>query len=233
MAQDHFDIESLAEFLHVSPQQVTKLATRDRLPGRRVGGEWRFSRAEIHHWLEERIGVSNEAELLDMEGLVTEAHPEGIRIAELIQKTGVAVPLLAKTRNRVIDSMSELAAQTGTLWDPVKMAEAVRVREELHSTALDNGAALLHPRRTMPNIVGEPLVAVGITTSGIPFGGSHGGLTDVFFLICATTDSEHLCVLARLSRLIASPRFLPGLRNSVDADAVLTLVADVESELGV
>lgn len=232
MAQDHFDVESLAEYLHVSPQQITKLATRDRLPGRRVGGQWRFSRAEIHHWLENRIGLSDEGELMEVEGVVAKAHPDDVRIVDLILQEGVAVPLMAKTRNRVIDSMAELAAQTGMLWDPTKMSEAVRAREELHSTALDNGVALLHPRRPMPNIVGEPLVAIGRTSSGIPFGGSRGHLTDVFFLICATTDSEHLCILARLSRLIASPAFLPALREAESSAAVVGVVAEVESELG-
>ena len=233
MAQDHFDVESLAEYLHVSPQQITKLATRDRLPGRRVGGQWRFSRAEIHHWLEDRIGLSDEGELLEVEGLVVKAHPEDVRIVDLMPIEGVVVPLLAKTRNRVIDAMSQLAAQTGMLWDPGKMADAVRAREELHTTALDNGVALLHPRRPMPNIVGEPVVAMGRTASGIPFGGSKGHLTDVFFLICATTDSEHLCILARLSRLIASPAFLPAVRTADTASSILAIVIEAEGGLGV
>ena len=33
-------------------------------------------------------------------------------------------------------------------------------------------------------IESEGLLALGITASGIPFGGSRGILTDVFFLIC-------------------------------------------------
>ena len=67
MAEESFDIDSLAVYLHLTPEQVRKMADRDRLPGRRVGGQWRFSKAEIHHWFEDRIGASNENELIEVE----------------------------------------------------------------------------------------------------------------------------------------------------------------------
>ena len=114
----------------------------------------------------------------------------------------MAVPLNARTRTSVIDKMVQLAAATGWLWDPDKMAEAVAAREHLHSTALDNGVALLHPRRPQPNILAQPFLAFGRTHRGIPFGDARGRLTDVFFLILSTDDRGHLRTLARLSRLI-------------------------------
>ena len=103
---------------------------------------------------------------------------------------------------------------TGLLWDPSKMKQAVQARESLHPTALDNGVALLHPRRPMPNILAEGFVLLGRTPQGIPFGG--GCLTDVFFLLCSVSDSEHLRVLARLSRLLTMDDFVASLRFADD-----------------
>ena len=123
----------------------------------------------------------------------------------------IAVPLAAKTRGSVITKMCQLAAATGWLWDPAKMSEAVRQREDFFPTALDNGAALLHPRRPLAAILDRPFLAFGRTPTGIPFGGGHGSLTDVFFLILSTDDRGHLRVLARLSRLLASADFLAEL----------------------
>ena len=68
MPHEDFDLESLAAYLHLLPQKVGRLADRGKLPGRKVGGEWRFSRAEIHHWLETRIGLADEEELVNVEG---------------------------------------------------------------------------------------------------------------------------------------------------------------------
>ena len=99
------------------------------------------------------------------------------------------------------------------------MAEAVRSREQLHSTALDNGVALMHPRRPLTSILAEPVIALGISPQGIPFGG-RGQLTDIFFLICSTDDRGHLRTLARLSRLIGSDELLDALRQAPSAAAV-------------
>jgi PTS system nitrogen regulatory IIA component len=111
------------------------------------------------------------------------------------------------------------------------MADAVRTREELHPTALDNGVALLHPRRPMASILAEPLIALGRTYQGIPFGGRGGQLTDVFFLICSVTDSGHLRALARLSRLIADPTFIATLRELETPETVHAFIANAEANL--
>jgi nitrogen PTS system EIIA component len=229
-----FDVQSLARYLHTTPQQVEKLAERSKLPGRKVGGEWRFSKPDIHHWLEQRIGASDETELLEVEDVLQRSSPHNgerdVCIAEMLPIEAIAVPLCARTRNSVIDAMVELAAQTGWLWDAREMADAVKVREDMHTTALENGVALLHPRRPMAKILAQPFLALGCTSSGIPFGG-NGPLTDVFFLICSTEDRGHLRVLARLSRVLTSPGFLNALHQANDATEVRQLIVDTEAKL--
>jgi nitrogen PTS system EIIA component len=227
MPQEDFDINRLAAYLHMMPDAVTKLAERGKLPGRRVAGEWRFSSAEIHHWLEDRIGLSDDEALAQMEGALERAsmtvQAEQVSIAKLLRRDAIEIPLDARTRGSVIARMTELAARTHLLWDPEKLAEAVRAREEMHSTALDNGVALLHPRRPMPAILAEAVLALGISANGIPFG-SGGRLTDIFFLICSTSDHEHLRILARLSRVINDQEFLASMRTAADPTVVHRLI---------
>ncbi|MHB1035833.1 MAG: PTS sugar transporter subunit IIA [Pirellulales bacterium] len=235
MSEADYDIEGLAAYLHLSPQQVAKLADRRKLPGRKVGGQWRFARGEIHHWFERRIGISDDGQLAEVEGVLRHCRRTGdageISIADMLPPEAIAVPLLAKTRNSVISAMVHLAAQTCWLWDPPKMLEAVLSREDLYPTALDNGVALMHPRRPMPKILDQPFLALGCTSQGIPFGGGGSGLTDVFFLVCSTEDRGHLRVLARLSRLIGMPTFLSDLRAAPDSAAAGQLIVDYEQKL--
>ena len=238
MAAEDFDLASLAQYLHLAPAQVQKMAERGKLPGRKLQGEWRFSAPEIHHWLEDRIGASeDDAELVQVEEVLDRGLPnepvnaDSISIAELLPVEAIAMPLLAKTRNAVLKAMAELATSAGLLWDPDKMVEALRARENLHPTALDNGVALLHPRRPLANILAEPFVALGITSSGVPFGSSTGQLTDVFFLIGATDDREHLRILARLSRILQDDSLLQALRGADDAIAARELLVQRDEEL--
>lgn len=234
MGDDDFDLEKLAAYLHLSSAQVAKMADRGQIPGRKVAGQWRFSPAEIHHWLESRIGAYDDEELVRLENRLQKsprAEPGTISIAELLPLEAIAVPLLAKTRNSVMTSMVELAARTGWLWDPAQLLEAVRRREDMYPTALDNGVALLHPRRPMPAILAQPFLAFGRTEQGIAFAGRQGILTDLFFLILSVDDTGHLRVLARLSRLLAAAGFLDDLRQAADAADVLRIIRHYEQAL--
>ena len=234
MPYGDFDLSSLARYLHLDPQKVAKLAERGKLPGRKVAGEWRFAKPDIHHWLERRIGLSDEVELVQVESVLQRSAPpenqHEICIAEMLPVEAIAVPLAARTRSSVIDAMVELAAQTGWLWDAKEMAEAVKAREDMQPTALENGVALLHPRRPMPKILGQPFLALGCTSSGIPFGGS-APLTDVFFLICSTEDRGHLRTLARLSRILTAPGFLNALHQAENAEEACRLIVETEEKL--
>jgi PTS system nitrogen regulatory IIA component len=235
MSKEDFDIDALASYLHLLPKQVMRLADRGQLPGRKVGGKWRFSRAEVHHWLEEQIGAADaDNELAQVEGVLRRASDEGadvLALHQLLSPGTIAIPLPARTRDSVISKMVALGVGTGQLWDAEKMAEAVRTREEMHPTALSCGVALLHPRRPMPGILSEPYLAMGRTVQGIPFGGSTGQLTDVFFLICSDSDQNHLKILARLSRLINDRDLLGALRTAESGEAVIQIVQDGEQQL--
>lgn len=233
MSQEDFDIDSLAAYLHLDPQKVMRMADRGKIPGRKIGGRWVFSGPEIHHWLEERIGASDDQELAEVEDVLRTKSdaPKPSPLVEMLPIEAIAIPLAARTRNSVITAMCDQAAQTGLLWDPEQMAEAVRDREEMHPTALENGVALLHPRRPMPGILGEAFLALGRVDAGIPFGGSRGVLTDIFFLILSADDRGHLNTLARLSRMITDMDFLAEVRSAPDAVAVREMFADKEEQI--
>lgn len=232
MSRDDFDISSLSRYLHISPAQVTKLAEREQLPGRRVGGQWRFSSEEVHHWLEQRLGAG-EVELAHVENVLDQSRglQLEITIAGLLPVEAIEIPLIARTRNSVITSMVEVAARTGYLWDVPKMIDAVRAREDLHCTALENGVALLHPRRPLPQILEDSFLSLGRTSTGIPFGDARGRLTDLFFLICSTDDAIHLRILARLSRLLLDDNTLTALRTAADAFEAHRIIAAAEQQL--
>lgn len=235
MASSDLDIDQLAAYLHLTPQQVVKLAEREHLPGRKISGQWRFSEAEVHVWLEKRIGASGDPdELAQVQRVVdrwSDSHSDFVRLGELLNTSAIEIPLQARTNGSVIRRIVGLAEQTGLLWDAPRMIEAVQAREELHPTALDCGVALLHPRRPQSSILAEPMLALGVTSQPLPFGNQNGLMTDVFFLICSTDDKVHLQVLAKLSRLISGTKFLDELRLVANAAEAHALLIQFEEEL--
>lgn len=234
MATQDLDVEQLAVYLHLTPPQVRRLADRGQIPGRRVGGAWRFSEAEIHSWLEDRIGASDGDELSQVQRVVnrwSESDSDSIELGNLLPTEAIEIPLAARTRGSVIRRICGLAEKTGLLWDASRMVDAVMAREDLHPTALDIGVALLHPRRPQNSILGEPLLALGISPQPLPFGNKSGHLTDIFFLVCSTDDRVHLQVLAKLSRMLSMPGFLQDLRECESAGVAQQTVAKYEALL--
>jgi nitrogen PTS system EIIA component len=234
MPYSDFTIASLATYLHLIPQQVERLVDRGKLPGRKVKGQWQFSRPEIHLWMEKRIGLSDEEELEHVEGVLDKdadrvAAEDRLAIEQMLPIEAISVNLQSRTGNSVIRDMIALAAETGLLWDVPKMVEAVQDREAMHPTALENGVALLHPRRPMQAILGGPFLAFGHSVAGLPFGG--GNLTDLFFLVCSVDDRGHLRTLARLSRLITLPGTLQKLRAAASPVEARQVLIEAEAEL--
>ena len=182
----------------------------------------------------QELVAADESELDEVDRVLSKQPlpaDQPIELRALLTAERIAVPLNARTKNSVIERICEFSVESGALWQPKEMAEAIRRREELHPTALENGVALLHPRRPQPNFFGESFLTLGITTSGIPFGGPRGCLTDIFFLIASEDEAMHLRILARLSRLIHIEGILENLRSVDSAGLAWQLIADAEQDI--
>jgi PTS system nitrogen regulatory IIA component len=232
MGSEMMDLEELAGYLQRDKREVSKLANRGYLPGRKVAGEWRFARAEINHWIETQLPAYTEEQLHALETRDVRSDNPQCLVSGLLARESLAVPLPASTRASVLKELVGLAERSWQVYDPEAILEAIRQREDMGSTALDNGVALPHPRRPMPAALGESVVAYGRTASEIPFGAPRGGLTDIFFLVCCRDEKTHLRVLARLSRLLLQPGFVASLRAAETPEDTWNLIEAVERDLG-
>lgn len=233
MSHEWYTLDELARQLGRDKREIAKLANRGRIPGRKVGGEWQFHQAEITHWLENEMREFTDRELAAVEEAQrSEAVDAEVPVSSLIKPELIEVPLEARTKRSVLEALVEVAGRTWQIWQPAVVLNAVREREELHSTAFPNGVALPHPRNPLPDAIGEPLVAYGRTFTGIPFGAPNRGLTDIFFLILCRDSRTHLQVLARLGRMIQLPGFLDDLRTAVSPQATYQIICDADRRVG-
>jgi PTS system nitrogen regulatory IIA component len=231
MSNEMMNLEQLATYLQRDVREVTKLASRGHLPGQKVGGQWRFARAEINHWIETQLPGYTEQELTALErGGAAPADDQPL-VSTLLAPACIGVPLAATTRTSVLRELVRLAEQSWQVYDPEAILQAIRQREEMGTTALETGVAIPHPRRPLPAALGESVLAYGRTASGIPFGAPHGGLTDLFFLVLCQDDPTHLRVLARLARLFIRPGFLDELRAAGTPTEARQVIVTAEGQL--
>jgi nitrogen PTS system EIIA component len=230
MGNEAMDLAQLASYLQRDARELSKMASRGYLPGHKVSGQWRFHAAEINHWLETQLPSYSEQELTALEHGASRSPTQQPLIGEMLTEATMAVPLAASTRTSVLRELVRLAEQSWEVYDADAIYQAVRLREEQASTALEGGVAIPHPR-PLPNLLGDNVLAYGRTVAPIPFGGPHGGLTDIFFLVCCRDNRSHLSVLARLSRLLRRPGILDELRAAETVADTLQVIEAAEGDL--
>jgi excisionase family DNA binding protein len=56
-------IKDVAEYLKVTERTIYRLAAAKKIPAFKVGGSWRFSRADIEAWIKQQSTVGIEREI--------------------------------------------------------------------------------------------------------------------------------------------------------------------------
>lgn len=230
MGNDTMDLNQLASFLGRDARELGKLALRGNLPGRKIAGEWRFAPAEIHHWLEQEMPLFSDRDLRALDPACPTLGVTPV-LSSLLPVECIDLALPARTRKSVLRELVGIGDRAGRIWDPSTILSAVEAREEMGSTAQPDGYAVPHPRRRLENTLSDSFIALGRTSSGIPFGEKSGGLTDLFFLVCSTNDCEHVRILARLARVLRTPGFLNQLREVDMPQEAWGLIDSVENSL--
>lgn len=227
MPYRNMTLAELARHIGMDARVVRKWAEKGKLPGRMVGGEWRFNRAQMLDWLQREMHTFGQDHIRNLERAMRKARGDRLIEAHLATEA-VEMNLLAKSRASVLRELVRLAERTGLVYSPAEIVAALEEREALVSTALPRGIAFPHPRRPLPYATAEPLVCLARVPAGIPFGAPDGQLTDLFVLVCAPGERLHLGLLARLAMMLSTD--LPDLLRYVDdPEEVVRLMLQTEA----
>jgi len=231
MPREAMNERQVAAYLHMDVRDVIKLASRGRIPCRKVGRGYQFRKGQVDHWIEAHLHTLDRDRLEGIEKGVTAHHGVDhaeLEVCPLIPPEGLAVPLTARTKTGVIHDLVGLAEAAGLVYDRQHLIDDVLQREQLCSTAITGELALPHPRHPLPYDIAESFVIVGSTPGGIPFGAENGSLTRLFFLICCKDDRTHLHVLARLARMLHAPQSVRLLLDAADAEQMRRRLTELE-----
>lgn len=155
-----------------------------------------------------------------------------VQLSKWIQPDLMKLDLTAPDRSIVLDELVDLIpdidAQPGAR---EKLLRALHEREQLHSTGIGDGVALPHARNALVGLVGTPVIVFGRHAQGIPYGAIDGKPAQLFFLIVAPSVTQHLAVLARISRVLRDPKLRGHLLSAPDKTAVLTAIREAEEKM--
>jgi PTS system nitrogen regulatory IIA component len=227
---DLLSLKQLAEYLQLSQRTIYRLLERGDLPAIRVGGQWRFRKSAVDHWLDLNVQRLDPAALTALQD-DTEAGEGTATLADLIAPENACIGVPAGSRDDVVRAF---VAQV-SFPEPVSIdlvVERVLERERLCSTAVTDGVAFLHTPRSRPRVLrAHDLVAIGRLETPVDFGALDGSLTDTLVLLLARSERDQLALLAKLARLSREPGFLAALHDARRSDEVIHVVRQAEDRL--
>jgi len=154
-----------------------------------------------------------------------------IVLSELLSPATINLNLQSTDRDSVL---SELVSQIPELRDRPDarqtLLRALKEREQLHSTGIGDGVAFPHSRNALVGLVEHPSIVLGRHPDGIPFGAIDAAPARLFFLLVAPTVTQHLGILARLSRLVADPKLRRNLLAADKPEKVIALIREAEAK---
>ena len=227
-----FGLEEVARYLHLSGADVERLVKDQDIPCERHGPRLVFRKVDIDAWASQRI--------LGLEGRrLTEYHQKSSRetqrlvaneaiMPEMIRPEFIEPAMPAKTKASVLRQMAALAGRTRRVCDQAALLQGLEAREELCSTGIPGGLALLHARSPDSYLFESAFLALGRTVQQIPFGAPDGQPTNLFFLIGCPDDRIHLHTLARLCLMAQKTDLLVDLRQAPDASAMCECIIAAE-----
>lgn len=221
-------LAEISKYLKVSERSVLRMAQEGTLPAAKVASQWRFRRDAIDSWLTSRMEMTEDDALVDV--IRTKKQPL-TTIPHLLPKERCLLDLESGSRGTILEQLITPLADSGILRNPRRYLRRLLQREAMIPTALGNGIALPHARDPERTNATEDALVLGLCREGTDFGALDGEPTTIFVLICSTTVSEHLRLLAKTTLMLRLPGFADQLRQAVDYGDVQPLLRRAQTQL--
>ena len=219
-------VRDVSELLDVSEKTVYRWVSDRKLPGYRMSGQYRFSRAEVLEWatgnkLNVSLGALQEAQNLD-QPLPT--LPEALQAGGIFYRIG----------GSDVSSALRSAVEVVRLPDEVDrefLFQVLLAREQLASTGIGDGIAIPHARNPIVLHVDKPLVSLCFLEQGIDFGALDSVPVHALFTLISPTVRAHLHLLSRLLFALRDQKFKALVLAQGSRDELMEAVRRISADL--
>ena len=158
--------------------------------------------------------------------------PNSVVLSELLSVPTIKLSLTGMDRDGVLQELVNLIPRIEENPEMrTTLLRALHEREQLHSTGIGDGVALPHARNALVGLVDKPIIVFGRHPKGIPYGSIDGKPAQLFFLLVAPTVTQHLAILARISRVLRDAKLRQALLKSDKSEKALALIKEAEGKL--
>ncbi|MBP7310278.1 MAG: PTS sugar transporter subunit IIA [Candidatus Cloacimonetes bacterium] len=211
MAKKFLSKADAAKKLKVSERVIQEMIATNVFESKLVGKNVKIDEDSLNEWLENLNEVDEK--MLALKRVI--CHFE-----EYMRPENIFLDFSAENKYDAIRILSEKAKDLKLVRDARWLYEVVVAREELISTAIGNGVALLHPRHLHPSKIKTPSILFGRSSEGVDFDAPDNKPVNIFFMLLLHNDKQHLFSLSYISKLIMNSENLDAFTSAADAKEI-------------
>ncbi len=215
MAKKFLSKTDAAKKLKVSERVIQEMINSNTFETKLVGKNTKIDEDSLNEWLENL----NETEEKKLALKRVVCHFE-----EYMRPENIFLDFHADNKFDSIRILSEKAKDLKLVRDARWLYEVVVAREELISTAIGHGVALLHPRHLHPSKIKTPSILFGRSSEPVDFDAPDNKPVNIFFMLLLHNDKQHLFSLSYISKLIMNPEILEAFVNATNKEDIHSLL---------
>ncbi|HTM58171.1 MAG TPA: PTS sugar transporter subunit IIA [Candidatus Udaeobacter sp.] len=151
-----------------------------------------------------------------------------MRLSELLNVDAVSLRLKARTKREALAELTELLESAHGFKSQGEILDRVLRREAMMTTGIGYGVAIPHGKARS---VDRMAAAVGVSPDGLEFESEDGQPVHllVLFVSPENATTQHVRVLANISRLLKEESVRKTLREAKSPEAFMTALTSAES----
>ncbi len=216
----------LANYIKLNEKTVIRMAQNGKMPGVKIGNQWRFHLTTIDRYLQTDLIESSNGDL----DLIIETKKDAIPLSRLTDSKFIKINSPVKTSEQVLIELCKIAYAGGLTSKYDNLLKELKQREQMLTTAVGNRVALPHPRHPSEQLFKEPKIIILHSKKGINFNAPDKKLASVFFMPCASTEFVHIRLLAKISKLLHDTNIVEQIINAKTKEQIMRLLLEFDKK---
>ncbi len=215
MSKEYLTLRQAASYLKVTDSVIREMTKSKVFVAKKIGNTYKIDKAEVDEWL---------AKLNEREVEHLALRRSVCKFSDYFKLKFIHLDFVADNKYEAIGEMSKIAKDLKIVRDHRWLYQVVVAREELVSTAIGKGVALLHPRHFHPSKVKKPSILFGRSATGIEFDAIDNKPVNLFFMLLLQDDIQHLFSISYISKLLMSEAFLKTLSKAKSSEEIYDVI---------
>ena len=215
-------VKEAAQYIKVSETVINEMLSSGVFKRSGRGRAAKIKQSDIDLWLTKL--TKKEEENLAMKRIIC-------HFQDYFKIQNVFLDFKSDNKYDAIATMSKKARDLKIVKDYRWLYEVVVAREELVSTAIGKGVAMLHPRHMHPTKIKEPTILFGRSIEGVEFDAPDDKPVNLFFMLLLHTDKQHLFSLSFITKFLMHEKNIKLIAEAKTPEIVYNAIANFDGKV--